>query len=345
MKTLSQKTLEKEYAELGLPRETLDLLHDYFLCFSNFYGVISVRDAWNVFKNYEGINLLHKKDFAAFSGIVRREPGHPYSVLELKEVYTDETTEDPLERLIVNNRLIGDGYGKYSLLYNTVDRQQEKPYYLPADKSSFLANIEDRFYLSPDGKQMVRFLGKLKTDGKYKDYDGVPRGDLLDLDGNTVAGKCLSDFLFYTYDEQSDIDYFKSEAKKERLRLKYRTTALDKILNRIFINIQTGGHLPVESPANKLMFLADYLNHDLGAVLTKAQLERFIRLYMDLNNHSHLWLNCGWRPDEMPRGNRSDLPDTLSAGPNLKRLFDEGKMDRKEFEQQLKTLGIKLTKE
>ncbi len=214
MTPLSLKTLARKYAELGLSQEKLDLLHDYFLCFSNLYGVISVNEAWNVFKHYEGSNRLHKRDFVAFSGIVKREPGHPYSVLELQDAYSEETTEDPEERLIVNNRLIGSGYGKYILLYHTVDRQVDKPYYLPNERSSFLANVEDRFFLSPEGKQMVKFLGKLKTDGRYRDFDGKPRGDILDLDGKLVAGKCLSDFACYTRTEQFDIDYFKNDAKK-----------------------------------------------------------------------------------------------------------------------------------
>ena len=50
MKPLSPKTLAKKYAELGLSQDKIDLLHDYFLCFSNLYGVISVEEAWNVFR-------------------------------------------------------------------------------------------------------------------------------------------------------------------------------------------------------------------------------------------------------------------------------------------------------
>ena len=343
MKPLSSKTLAKKYAKLGLSQEKLDLLQDYFLCFSNLYGVISVGEAWNVFKHYEGINGLHKRDLIAFSGVVQREPGHPYTVLELKEVYTGETTEDPAERLIVNNRLIGSGYGKYTLLYNTVDKQQDKPYYLPAEKAAFLANTEDRFFLSKDGEQMVRFLSRLKTDGRYKDFDGKPRGDIMDLDGSSVAGKCLSDFACYTQDEQIEIDYVKSDAKKEKLRQEYRTTALDKVLYYIFRDIQTGGVLPNESPAQTLQFLADFLSQDLGVNITRAQFERICQLYTDLNNHSHLWLNCGWRPDEPRRGSLAGMPDTLSIGQNLKKLFAEGKMDQKEFEQELRKLGIKLS--
>lgn len=80
MKPLSPKTLEKKYAELGLPQEKLSLLHKYYRCFANLYGVITVREAWDVFKHYEGLGLLHKKDFVAFSGVVQREAGLPYLI-------------------------------------------------------------------------------------------------------------------------------------------------------------------------------------------------------------------------------------------------------------------------
>ena len=72
MKPLSPKSLEKKYAELGLPKAKTDLLHDYFLCFANLYGMLEVREAWNVFKHFEG-NKIRKKDFIAFSGIVQRD--------------------------------------------------------------------------------------------------------------------------------------------------------------------------------------------------------------------------------------------------------------------------------
>ena len=340
MKPLSPKTLEKMYAERGFSQDTAALLHDYYLCFSNLYGVISVGDAWDVFNKYEGTRPLRKEDFIAFSGIVQREAGHPYRVLELKEVYTGETTEDPAERLIVNDRLIGVGYGKYTLLYNVVDQQQNKPYYLPAERTLFLAHVRDRFYLSPDGEKMVRYLGRLKTDGKYKDDHGKVRGDILDSDGNPVAGKCLSDFVCYTEHERFSIDYAKSETKKEQLRREYGTTALDKILNRIFTEIQTGGYLPDESTANTLEYLIEFLDRDLGVEITPARLERFSQLFMELNNHSHLWLNRGWSPDELSR--RSGFPQSAAVGPGLKKMLAEGTMDRAEFERRMKALGIEV---
>ena len=70
-----------------------------------------------------------------------------------------------------------------------------------------------------------------------------------------------------------------------------------------------------------------------------ADLEPIQRFYEE-----DLWQNCGRRPDELRCGTASGMPDTLLIGPNLKKLFEEGKMDRKEFEQELRKLGIELSK-
>lgn len=343
MKPLSPKTLEKKYSELGLPKEKTDLLHTYFRSFSNLYGVISVRDAWAVFRHYEGVGSVRKKDFVFFSGIVQREPGHPYSILELKEVYSGETSTDPLDRLIVNNKLLHSGYGKYTLLYNTEELQSGKEYYLPAGRKTFLSYVEDQFYFSPEGVKMASFLGSLKTNGKYKDYDGKPRGEILDLDGNPVAGKRLSDFVFYTKSEQFDIEYVKREAQKEQLRRDYRKTALDKLLDRIFIQLQTGGYGPGQSMSDFLSIVVKIMDEEFGVSLSQKQFEGFADLFLKLNNCSHLWLNRGWRPDELFRKSGNRIPKMISVGPNMKKMFESGEMDRDKFEKRLNEMGIKLS--
>lgn len=342
MKPLSPKTLQKKYAELGLKQEMISLLHEYYRCFANLYGVITVREAWDVFKHYEGLGLPHKKDFVAFSGVVQREAGLPYSVLELKEVYSGETTESPADRLIVHNDLIGSGHMKWRLIYNTEAHQNGKPYYLPKERAGMLSYTKDRFYQTEAGQRMVRFLSELKTDGRFKDYYGNPCGEILDIDGNPVAGKRLSDFVFYTQDEQFDIEYHKAEWKKERMREKYKTTALDKILSWIRIEIQTGGYILNDSMAETIRFLSEYINNSLGVSLRKRQLEKFIELYTDLNNNSHLWLNCGWSPGGLSEALGRGPVQSISVGPNMKRMLESGELSREEFEKELKALGIKL---
>ena len=91
-----------------------------------------------------------------------------------------------------------------------------------------------------------------------------------------------------------------------------------------------------------LRFTLNYLDNDLGVVLTEKQLEQFVVLFTDLNNHSHLWQNCGWKPHDLFRATNSGLPKSISIGPNLQKLFDSGEMDREEFENGLRQMGIKL---
>lgn len=342
LKPLSQKTLEKKYAELGLPQNKIDLLRKYFLCFSNLYGVLPIRDAWEIFKHYEGITI-HKKDFVSFSGIVQREAGLPYSIYESKEIYSEED-DDPLYRMIVNNKLVLSGYDRFINVYSTVERQGDKPYYIP-EKSILESFTEDRFYLTPHGKEMKSFVENLKTTGISKNYDGKPNGELTDLNGASIKGRRLAECVFHTQNEKFELEYFKSESKKQKLLEAFSIPASEKILRRIEEYIMTGGVLENESPVQEIEFLIDFLNEDFGVELAKKQFERFVELFMELNNKSNLWLNCGWSPDELFKKSAHKIPSTISMGSNMKKMFASGEMDREEFEKQLAQMGIALSDE
>lgn len=339
MKPLSPKTLERKYAELGLSKAKIDLLRNYFLCFANLYGMLEVREAWDVFKHYEG-NKIRKKDFIAFSGIVQREPDLPFSVLELNEVFTDEPAGKPDMRLIVNNDLIGLGYGKYEQIYRLSDVAVDKPLWLPDSKDELFEFHIDRFYLSEEGKKMAEFLSDLKSDGVFKMHGGKT-AEIRDIEDNPIKGKRLSDFVFYTHLEQFEIDYYKSESKKETLRQLFKETALKKLLDYIRMNLQIGNHF-YNSVADDLDYTLKFMEEELGVTLTEKQLEQFIELFTNLNNRSHLWQNCGWKPDDLFRAANSGMPKSVSIGANLQNLFDSGELDRDEFEEGLRKMGIEL---
>ena len=238
----------------------------------------------------------------------QREPDLPFSVLELNEVFTDEPAGKPDMRLIVNNDLIGLGYGKYEQIYRLSDVAVDKPLWLPDSKDELFEFHIDRFYLSEEGKKMAEFLSDLKSDGVFK---------------------MLSDFVFYTHLEQFEIDYYKSESKKETLRQLFKETALKKLLDYIRMNLQIGNHF-YNSVADDLDYTLKFMEEELGVTLTEKQLEQFIELFTNLNNRSHLWQNCGWKPDDLFRG------------ANLQNLFDSGELDRDEFEEGLRQMGIEL---
>ncbi len=57
---VTEKT-RKKHAESGFAQDRIDLLRDNFLCFSNLNGEISVGEARNIFREYEGTRLQLKK--------------------------------------------------------------------------------------------------------------------------------------------------------------------------------------------------------------------------------------------------------------------------------------------
>ena len=189
-KPLSPKTLEKRYAELGLSDEKLQLLHTFFRCASNFYGVLPVSHAWQVFKHYEGLRV-HKKDFVAFSGVAQRDASLPYAIYELRELYSDEPWGDPLDRAIVNKDMVMHGYYRFLYVYNTLENQRCQSFLVP-DQEIFLSFAEDRFYLTPQGKAMVDFIGGLRAGGTQRRWNGEVIGPMLDLNGEPALGKRLS---------------------------------------------------------------------------------------------------------------------------------------------------------
>lgn len=339
LKPLSPKTLEKKYAELGLSEVKIKLLHTYFRCFSNLYGLIMLREAWEIFKHYEGL-AVHRKDFVAFSGIVQREAGLPYSVYELKEVYSDETSEAPLDRLVVNKDLVLSGYNRFIYLYALHERQASKPYYLP-EKSVFLSFVEDRFYLTAQGKALAGFIKNLRSGGTMRKFDGTPAGPLLDLDGRHVAGKKLSDIVIYTWPEQFELNNCKNEQKRQALAAAYAVAAADKILRRIRLYTMTGGAFDY-SMSEELDLWVNKLFREYDVSLSGKQFQRLCTLYQSLNNNSNLWLNCGWTPHDLFHREGPHLPKALSIGRNMSKMFDSGELDREEFQRELAKFGITM---
>ena len=88
-KPLSQKTLDKMYKESGLSKEKIEFLGKLFDGAAALYGIITLKDLWNVYKEYAEIVpaiRLHRKDIIAFSSIARREE-HDYYIYEIDELY------------------------------------------------------------------------------------------------------------------------------------------------------------------------------------------------------------------------------------------------------------------
>lgn len=61
-----------------------------------------------------------------------------------------------------------------------------------------------------------------------------------------------------------------------------------------------------------------------------------------MNNSSNLWTNCGWSPAELVRLSPPGPIKSISVGPNMKKMFASGEMNREEFEKLLNEMGVVL---
>ena len=97
---------------------------------------------------------------------------------------------------------------------------------------------------------MAAFFKNLRTGGTLRKFDGKATVALLGINGNPVAAKRLSDFLYRTVREQLKIDHGKHESEKRRLE---RFLALYERLNRgwppIELHLETMSASPPISPS------------------------------------------------------------------------------------------------
>ena len=84
-KLLSQKSLDKMYAEAKIGPEKLDFLRTFFVACANLYWRIPLSHAWVVYKELckkTVVPNIQLKDILSFSSIARREE-HPYYIFEV----------------------------------------------------------------------------------------------------------------------------------------------------------------------------------------------------------------------------------------------------------------------
>ena len=341
MKPLSVKTLQNMYAKAKISEEESALLHKYLLCFSNLYGCIQVEDLWDVFKQYG--EKITKNKFYDFIDISQREENE-YSILNLNEAYTGETSAETKDKLLTNNYLVK----RFELKFWYLHRLEEyKDYrhgpYVPSKEELFKFN-HDVFYESIIGKKMLNCVLNLKASGYEYDKFNDSKKDLVDINGNHVKGKLLKDIVCYSNWERFEIGYCKRENEKQYLIEESSITCAEKVLNEI------KRYILIENPnefINSIKHVLDYMNYDFGVDISEDELKNFVDIYVELTNKSNRWSIFGWSSEELFKtAPRSKGPINLLMGPNMQKMIDGGEYDIKELERLIKenNMNIVLTK-
>ncbi len=305
-KPLSEKSIKK-LLEPWEPH-TVEVLHTYYEAFARLYGVIQLKDAWKIFKNFEP--KIHKKQFIEFSNIARRE-NVPYYVFEINELYSEEKPIDT-ERYIVNKTIISPGYGKYSSFYVLEEYQYGKPFYSGSDLLEVAAH---RLY----DKELREFVDNLTfTKGEH-------------------AGKRFADTVIITEIEQSLIDHYsKMPSKAKEIYDKANVTVAEK-----FMNVMTNW---IEfSIGSSFSMIEDFMDNIGFEFQSKEQVDEFFSLIQDFQNKSHLWANRGFTPQELYRAmakEHGQRPQIISFGPGIRKAILDGDIDRQELIEQIKAMGF-----
>lgn len=138
-RTYAESTLKRMYKKLTISDDTVKLLHQYFVAYSNFYNLIPLKLAYDIFCQ-QNDEIVSQEEFIAFSEIARHED-HFYFILGDDELYTNAPKVEPFNRSIVHESLI---VVDYDFFYKLADAKLDKPYFIPI-KSELLKHSDDNY--------------------------------------------------------------------------------------------------------------------------------------------------------------------------------------------------------
>lgn len=340
-KPLSEKTITRLYAESGLTQEQQDFLHTFFLAAANLYGAVPLAHLWSIYKELSKKTdtiAVHKKDLVAFSSIARRE-SQPYYVFEQDELYEADKNNPskPIEREVVAREIMGIGYGWRQPFYRLTDVQGDKPYYVPDD---FLSYAEEK--PSSEETKLKFFLGNLTSDATE------PADPYGHKKKSEHVGKRLSEFDFLSSDEEFEAKYIGGGLKdgpkgNKRKLAEYLEDRKGPESEKIFRDIRRRCMFGGAAPGDEIKAVTDELT-ECGVLLTRKILEDLVELLNNYNNHTHLYCNRGWTPDELTKQTlgKNGMPTAIKLGPGVQKAIAEGKIDRAELEEKFKAMGIKI---
>lgn len=332
-KPLSEKSLQKKYAELNLDNEKIDFLKKFILAGTNLYGRISIRDIWEVYKELAEITSVPKikrTDIIRISEILRREE-LPYFVYEVDELYCEESREN-LEREFVSKYLVERGMGKFRWYYYVAEAQSCHNYYVPDNLLSI-----SQMPITEQEQSLLEFIGKLKVNAKeYKTRYGKT------LKCPDRMGETLDSFSFMNAMEKFEYQYAKGKIQgvkgnpKEAQRLLDENNSKNEA-EKIIDQIKWYGNIGHVSPTEIIQYTLEELG-ETGVELTEKQLEKLTQGIMNLHNYSHLMCIGGWRPVDLAK--QMEMPTAISFGPGIKKAIAEGTMNKDELVKAIKDMGL-----
>lgn len=267
----------------------LDLLHRFFDACANLYGTMTLWHAWELFQHVEpeltAKKKILRKDFFSFAEIVRVEK-HAYAIMLLPDLYEEETSISIQDAELVHRMLIYPNIWGLNEYYKLLSYQDDKPCVVPAHDVFYAYADPNYFWETPEARSLRFFLANLHV---------APDAKTTAPDGTPLCGKALSEVVFWTKDDHWEYDDYKAAWRKKAVS----EEANKPYLQRIMEKIQRG--ILLSFVCDQFSYYVELLE-EAGIQFTKPQFETFANRLCELNNHSHLWSNCGGQPVEMYDG-------------------------------------------
>lgn len=334
-KPLLDKTIEKRYESLNLPKETLSTLHRFFHACSNLYGVIDLDSMWNLYRELnqtQGLPPVRRRNLIEFSSVARRDGSVPYFVFEVEEIYLDEPHRDS-SRLVVNKDVVSPGSWRYHGIYSIEQEAYGKPLFVPKD---FLSWVNPP--VPSEEKALLRFLENLTVTANEVEKWGVK----IKCEHK---GEKLKDFVFESAGYKmaykwSNAEYEGGRKTVDHKHLEWLKKGLcSNAAEYLVYNAKKNFDYMLKGSQGFQQFFDDL--YEMGVELTDLQSKILLELLQDFINNLHMYSNGGWTPKELGRiqGPRKG-PIAMDFGPGILKAMERGDIDRNEIERMLKDYGM-----
>lgn len=162
-KVLSRKELDELYCAIPLSREESQLLRQYCDAAANLYGVVPVRQVWEIILA-QNTGDFSRKQLMEFTKVARHEEG-AYVILGDDEAFDQGEPSTQSNRVLYSFSLWQLGK---DVIEQTKMMQDGKDYYIP-EKSKFI-QYADSFYYEPteESRLLLQYFQEVFPDSPRK---------------------------------------------------------------------------------------------------------------------------------------------------------------------------------
>lgn len=202
-----RRTLNRMYREIPMKDTTSRILRKYFTAMANLYGIIPLREAYEIAKHFSP-RSFSEEEFFAFARIAAHEDNN-HEILGEEALYTDGQPTAFADYEIVNLDLLEDIASEEMAYYKVKERQHGKDYYIPPTKEELLAYTDDGYVaVTPEYTAFKHFLRThYEPDEELFDIDFAVQIMFIKIRIDVDMSAALQNFAYYGFKLRDDDDF------------------------------------------------------------------------------------------------------------------------------------------